>query len=481
MLQVIFAEGLADLGRLADFSDGLDDLRGLVARFTPERVAGRTGMSADEIRDLAREFARSAPAVAYGRVGVCTQEFGGLAAWLIVALNAVTGNLDREGGSMFPLPAADLAGMASMLGERGHFGVWKSRVRGLPEFGGELPVAALAEEIETPGEGQIRALVTHAGNPVLSTPDGARVARALSSLEFMVSIDVYRNETTRHAHLILPTSVGVEREHYDLAFYALAVRNAARYVKPLVAPPPGVREDWQVLFDLAVALHGKGGGRQQRTLAWTIRGMRRLTPRRILDGMLRTGPHRISLKKLEQSPHGIDLGAHVPRLPKLLRTENKRIQLAPPRLTADVTRLEARLAGDDPNGLRLVGRRLLRSNNSWMHNSLRLVKGKEACTLLMHPDDALERGLSAGQRVRVRSRVGEIEVPLAISDEVARGVVSLPHGFGHTHDGVALEVARAHAGASVNDLTDPSLLDSLSGTASLSGVPVEVRSAVLPS
>ena len=231
-------------------------------------MAARAGIAAERIGELARDFAAAPSAVCYGRVGVCTQEFGGLAAWLINVLNVVTGNFDRAGGAMFTTPAADLVGLATRLGERGHFGVWKSRVRGLPEFGGELPVAALAEEIETPGEGQIRALVTHAGNPVLSTPNGARLARALAGLDFMVAIDIYRNETTRHAHLILPTSFGLERDHYDLAFYALAVRNAARYVPPALTPPPGVRHDWQVLLDLALGVLAAGGGRRDGKLVW---------------------------------------------------------------------------------------------------------------------------------------------------------------------------------------------------------------------
>jgi anaerobic selenocysteine-containing dehydrogenase len=445
-------------------------------------VAARVGIDAERITKLARDFAAAPSAVAYGRVGVCTQEFGGLAAWLINVLNVVTGNFDRAGGAMFTTPAADLVGLASRLGERGHFGVWKSRVRGLPEFGGELPVATLAEEIETPGDGQIRALVTHAGNPVLSTPNGARLGRALSGLDFMVSIDIYRNETTRHANLILPTSFGLERDHYDLAFYALAVRNAARYVSPLVAAPPGVRHDWQVLLDLAIGLHRRGGGRRDRTLMWMIRAMRRFGPRRVLDLLLRFGPHKLSLKKLAAAPHGIDLGALEERLPSILAGEGKRIALAPARLAADVPRLEGQLdAASAGNGkangdgeLILIGRRQLRSNNSWMHNSARLVKGPEACTLLMHPDDARARGLADGDRVEVRSRVGAVAVPLALSPDIAVGVVSLPHGWGHGGDGVALRVAQSRAGASINDLTDEERLDALSGNASFSGLPVTV-------
>jgi anaerobic selenocysteine-containing dehydrogenase len=478
LLHVVFAESRVNLRALAPLVDGLDAVERLVARFSPERVAARTGIEAGRIAALAREFAVAPSAVCYGRVGVCTQEFGGLAAWLINVLNIVTGNFDRAGGAMLTTPAADLVGLATKLGERGHFGVWKSRVRGLPEFGGELPVATLAEEIETPGDGQIRALVTHAGNPVLSTPNGARLSRALAGLDFMVAIDIYRNETTRHAHLILPTSFGLERDHYDLAFYALAVRNAARYVPPALTPPAGVRHDWQVLIDLALGIHARGGGRRDRTLAWTLRALKLLGPRRLLDLLLRFGPHKLSLARLGKEPHGVDLGPLQPRLPAVLATKDRRVALAPAPFVDDVARLEAQIeATGAPDELLLIGRRNLRSNNSWMHNSQRLIKGPEACTLLMHPDDARARGLADGQRVEVRSRVGAVAVPVALSADMAVGVVSLPHGWGHGGDGVALRVAQSRAGASINDLTDELHVDALSGNAGFSGVPVKVRAA----
>jgi anaerobic selenocysteine-containing dehydrogenase len=483
MLHTLFEENRVALRALADFTDGLETLRGMVARFSPERVAGRTGIDPAAIRQLARDFAAAPSAVCYGRVGVCTQEFGAVASWLVVALNVVTGNLDRPGGAMFTTPAADLVGIASALGERGHFGVWRSRVRGLPEFGGELPAAAMAEEMETPGDGQIRGLITFAGNPVLSTPNGARLERALAGLEFMVSVDIYRNETTRYAHLILPTSFGLERDHYDLAFYALAVRNSARYVKALLTPPPEVRHDWDILSDLALRLHRAGGGRRDQKVLLTLRTLRALGPRRVLDGLLRIGPHglrsktRLSVRALEASPHGVDLGPLEPRFPRALNTPGKRLQLAPALYQEDLGRLEGQLDGGATNGLRLIGRRQLRSNNSWMHNAQRLVKGPPACTLLMHPDDAKARNLADGQKVKVRSRVGEVTVPLAVSTEIAPGVVSLPHGWGHARRGTALTVAEAHAGASINDLTDELRLDALSGNAGFSDVPVSVEAA----
>ncbi len=478
ILHVLFEEGRADLRHLAPFTDGLASLREAAARFPPERVAERTGIPAREIRELARAFAAAPSAVAYGRVGASTQEFGGLAAWLVIALNAVTGNLDREGGFLFTSPAADLVGLSARMGDHGHFAAWRSRVRGLPEFGGELPAATLAEEIDTPGDGRIRALVTFAGNPVLSTPNGARLERALSALEYMVSIDLYRNETTRHANLILPTSFGFERDHYDVVFYTLAVRNAARYVKPLMPVPKGVRGDFEVLLDLALRIRRHGGGRRGRALGAVLRTVRAIGERRLLDLLLRFGPHRLSLRKLERHPHGIDLGPLRPQLPARLCTKDKRLQLAPPIFLRDLGRLEARLA-QAPAELVLIGRRALRSNNSWMHNSLRLVKGPPGCVLLMHPEDAAERGLRPGARARVESRVGSVEVPVGVTADVARGVVSLPHGWGHTRQGAALGVASAHAGASLNDLTDEQAVDALSGNAAFSGVPVSVSKAKL--
>jgi anaerobic selenocysteine-containing dehydrogenase len=470
MLQVLFAEDRADLKHLTKLSEGLPALREAASRFPPERVSARTGLPAEQIRALALEFAAAPSAVAYGRVGASTQEYGGLAAWLVIALNAVTGNLDRAGGFMLTTPAADLAALAARTGDRGHFDRFRSRVRGLPEFGGELPSATLAEEIDTAGDGRIRALITFAGNPVLSTPNGKRLEKALAGLEYMVSIDLYRNETTRHANVILPTSFGFERDHYDLAFYALAVRNAARYVEPLVPRPSGVRGDFEVLLDLAMSVRKHGGGRPGFRRGLGLAAARLLGPRRILDLLLRFGPHKLSLSKLLASPHGIDLGP-------LEGGKLKQVKLAPSIYLQDLQRLEAALDKPAQDGLVLIGRRALRSNNSWMHNSLRLVKGPPGCVLLMHPDDAAARGLSSGSQVRVQSRAGAVEVPVGVSAEVLRGVVSLPHGWGHVREGTAMGVAAAHAGASMNDLTDELCIDALSGNAAFSGVPVSVAKA----
>ena len=478
MLHVLFAEGRAQPGRLAPFTDGLERLAAIAARYAPERVAARAGIAPETIRTLARDFAAASAAVCYTRVGACTQEFGGLTSWLAAALNIVTGNLDRPGGAMFTTPAVDLVGMRGSLVPRGSAGRFRTRVRGLPEFGGEAPAVAMAEEMDTEGEGRIRALVTFAGNPVLSTPNGARLERALAGLEYMVSIDLYRNETTRHAHLILPTAFGFERDHYDVALYLLSVRNVARWVPALVPPPPGVREDWDLLTELAVRLHARGAGWRRRPgLGLALRSARALGARRVLDLLLRLGPHRLSRRALERAPHGLDLGPLEPRLPARLGTPGKRIRLVPDGYERDLPRLDATLDGPAaPAGtLVLIGRRDLRSNNSWMHNAQRLVKGPVRCTLLVNPADAAARALRDGDAALLRSRVGAVAVPVEVTDAVAPGVVCLPHGWGHARDGAALSVARSHAGASLNDVTDDQRVDVLSGTAALSGVPVTVE------
>ncbi|NTX98951.1 molybdopterin-dependent oxidoreductase [Deinococcus sp. JMULE3] len=456
LLQVILSEGLSRPGRLADFTDGLDDLHTVAASYTPEAVQAATGVPATTTRDLARAFARTPRAAAYGRIGLSVQTFGGLCQWLLNTLNLVTGNLDREGGAMFPRPAFDL-----LLGARPgqtHHGRWHSRVRGLPEFDGELPNAALAEEILTPGDGQIRALVTVAGNPVLSTPGGHDLDRALAGLDFMVSIDPYLNETTRHAHVILPPATGLEVEHYDVIFHHFAVRATARVNEPVFPISADQRFDHQIFAGLTERLSGK-------TLA---------TPAQRLDAGLRHGPHDLTLDEVRAHPHGLDLGPMQPVFPARLLTASGRIQALPDPMRRDLTRLHATL-GAPVAPLVLIGRRQLRSNNSWMHNTPRLMRGPDRCTLHLNPADA--QGLTDGQLAQVTSRVGTVTVPVEITDAVMPGVASLPHGFGHARPGVQLGVAQASPGVSLNDLTDPLLLDELTGNAVLNGTPIRVQPA----
>jgi anaerobic selenocysteine-containing dehydrogenase len=513
MANVLFQEGLTDPGPIAEHANGLEELPDVVRDFSPEAVAPVCGIEAGEIRRMARELAMAERAAVYGRIGTCTQEFGTLASWLVDVLNFLTGNLDRPGGAMFTCAAA---GQPNSQGAPGRgrgvtFGRWSSRVRGLPEVYGELPVVCLAEEIETPGEGQVRGLVTIAGNPALSTPNSGRLARALESLEFMVSINVYVNETTRHADVILPGPTPLQHSHYDIAFYQLAIRNVANYTPALMPPEPGMPEEWETLLRLTGIAAGQGAdvdmaalddfvaaeavrrevSRPDGTLAGrepdeilVALGERR-GPERLLDLQLRAGPYGdgfngaggLTLAALEAAPHGIDLGPLEPRIPEVLRTSSGRIELAPEPVVADVERLRAALSRSDNRGMVLIGRRQLRSNNSWMHNLEPLVRGKERCTAHVHPDDAARLGLVDGARARVSSRAGSVEVPVEVTDAVMPGVVSIPHGWGHSVDGIRMEIAAAHAGTNSNLLADETLIDPLSGNAVLNGVPVELSPA----
>jgi anaerobic selenocysteine-containing dehydrogenase len=502
VLHEVFASGRVELGHLAPHVNGLEALRDAVLRFDQEALAARTGLPRERLARLAQELCDEPRALVYGRVGACTQEFGGLVLWLIHCLNAVTGHLDSEGGLMFAEPAVDLT---RAYGSKGHHGKFHSRVRRLPEFGNELPVAALAEEMLTDGAGRIRALITFAGNPVLSTPNGRQLDRALAGLDFMVSVDPYLNETTRHAHIILPPTSPLEHSHYDIALTGFAVRNFAKYSPPLFEKPRGARHDHEILAELTLRLGSAPG--LARVGSHAKSAVRRLLgPDRILDLMLRTGaygaeyrgwirllaalpgmralrtqliapdrrPAGLSVRRLAESRHGVDLGPLRPNLLRRLATRDRRVQLAPDRHVQDLERAAATLRAPLPE-LSLIGRRHVRSNNSWLHNSQRLVKGKPRCTLLMHPGDAARRGIGDGAMVRVRSRVGEVVVAAELTADMMPGVVSLPHGWGHDRDGVRLAVASRHAGASINDLVDDQRIDALTGTAVLNGTPVAVE------
>ena len=486
MVHVILAE---DLATPPAYVRGVEEVRAAVADLTPERAAEASGIDAEEIRRLARELAAADRAAVYGRMGLSTQGFGTLGQWAVHLLNVLTGNLDREGGVMFTEPAIDL--VARGLVGRGHFGRWHSRVRGLPEFSGELPVSALREEITTPGEGQVRAMVTIAGNPVLSTPDGAGLDAAMADLEHVVAIDLYLNETTRHATVVLPPTSALERDHYDLVFHALAVRNTARFSPAVMPKPDGTRHGWEIFRDLALRLAarrpapagpaGLVGGlrrRAQRTVAdLTDRAALSASPTVLVGALLLAG-RRTTLGALRRHPEGVDLGPLRPVLPGRLRTHDGLVHLAPELVVADLPRLHAWLDEPAPTGgeLLLIGRRHQRTNNSWMHNTPRLTRGKARHQLLMHPDDAAARGVEDGSRVRVASRVGEVVTEVVTTADVMPGVVSLPHGYGHQVDGTRTAAASKVPGVSINDLTDPERFD-VSGNAAFSGVPVTVLPA----
>ena len=516
MCNVLVAEGLVDVGpHVAEYLNGLEEFSVAIAPFTPESVVAATGVAAQAIRTLARELAAATTASVYGRIGTTTTEFGSTATWLIDALNILTGNLDRPGGAMFAMP---VAGGATTRGKRGSgrgfaIGRGQTRVSGHPEVMGEYPVGALAEEITTPGDGQLRAMITVGGNPLRSNPNSELLAEAFDDLEFMVSVDLYLNETTRHADVILPSPSQLQRSHYDLLLLQFGVRNVANYSEP-VLPLDGQPDEWEIISKLTLVAQGMGldadpaladhqaidamvrsavrsehsrlRGRDAEEILAELNSSGRVGPERMLDFMLRSGPfgdgfgaepEGTSLDDLLRRPHGRDFGALEPRLPDILRTPSGKVELAPAAFINDLDRLAAAVPGLENQGLVLIGRRHLRSNNSWMHNVNVLVKGKPRCTLHVHPDDAALLGLTDGDAASITSRVGSVTAPVEVTDSITPGVVSLPHGWGHDAPGAQMRVAADHAGVNSNILTDHEAMDPLSGTSVLNGIPVEVVAA----
>lgn len=492
------------LVELPDFYEGLGRAATALEHFTPERVAEKTRIEASTTRRIAHELAEADSAVVYGRVGTHTVSHGTVSSWLVDLLNAVTGNLDKVGGAMFSRPAHERPRSARGFST----GRWSSRVGNRPEVRGELPAAAMAEEITTPGEGQIKAMVVVAGNPVASTPNADRLDDALGQLDFMVSIDLYRNETSRNADVILPATSPLQRSHYDLAFSGLSVRNIANYSAPIFPNELGM-EEWQVLCRLAAIVSGLGAdadasavddfafdsylrqvvddplspitGRDPDEIKILIGD--RHGPERFLDLMLRAGPYGdrfgevsegLTLALAEESPHGIDLGPLEPRLPEALCTPGGTVDLAPQTILDDLPRLDSLLDSERNGGLLLVGRRQIRSNNSWMHNIDVLVKGKERCTLLVHPDDAASLGIDDGGSAEVASAAGKVVASVELTEDILPGVVSLPHGWGHDREGIAMSVAAKRPGVNSNILSDETDLDPLSGNATLNAIPVTV-------
>ena len=515
LVNVLSTEGLVDVGVLEPYLAGLDAVLEAAAPFTPEATESLTGVDAATVRRLAGELAAAPSACVYGRIGTTVAEFGTAASWLVDVLNVLTGNLDRPGGAMFTKAAAGSSNTRGTprYGRGVRLYRRHSRVRGAPETLGELPVACLAEEIDTPGDGQVRALVTVAGNPVLSTPNSARLDAALGTLHCYVAVDPYVNETTRHADVILPPPTALQKAHYDLALLQLAIRNVSNYSPPVLPLPEGQPDEWEILARLALVLQGLGASASPdvvddlvlRTLVGAMvadetspiagrsvdeivaeLGDRR-GPDRIVDLMLRTGPYgdgfgkgpgTLTLDVLLENPHGVDFGPLEPRIPEVLRTPSGMVELAPEVLVADVARMSERLAAGVPDDqMLLVGRRDLRSNNSWMHNVEVLVKGKPRCTLHVHPSDATRLGLSDGSSAEVASRAGKLQVPVEVTDAIREGVVSIPHGWGHTSPDTSLGVASRYPGVNTNILADEEHLDPVSGTAVLNGIPVSITPA----
>lgn len=522
MVHTLFEEDLVDLGHAEKWTKDVDLIRLASLSFKPEAVSQHTGLAADDIRGLARQLATTRKAALYSRMGTSTQAFGGVATWLAYVLNILTGKLDTTGGVMFTQPAVDMVALGAMAGQSGHFGRRFSRVRKLPEFGGEFPASTMADEMLTPGDGQIRAFVTIAGNPVLSSPNGGRLDEAFGNLDFMVSVDYYLNETTRHADVILPPTAGLERSHYDLIFSMFAVRNTAKYSSALFDAGSDSRHDWQILLELAHRLEKlRAGGRLPLRLEAGWRAFKRIGPDPILDLMLRSGPYGanigpargmvqpaidlvmdvlpqdhpvrglaklsplnrhwqdlpkgLSIQSLIQLPNGVDLGPLRPCMPERLFTPDHKVNLAPRRYLADLDRLHELLEQPTADHLLLIGRRHMRSNNSWMHNSQRLVKGKERCTLMISPKDAARSGLQAGDSAKISTPTGKIVLPVEITEDIMPGVVSVPHGWGHDRGGIGQSVAEAHAGASINDVISDEQIDPLVGTSVLNGQSVQVK------
>jgi anaerobic selenocysteine-containing dehydrogenase len=505
MVQTLFAEKLVRLGSVAAWVNGVEEVGLAVAAFTPEAVAARCGIDAGTIRQLARELANTQRACVYARIGSCTQEYGTLASWLVDVLNVLSGHLDSPGGAMFAKSAAFASNTAGKpgMGKGVSTGRHFARVSGAPEVFGELPITCMAEEIETAGPGQIRVLFTVATNPVLSSPNGPRLAAALDTLDFMVSMDIYLNETTRHADVILPGLSPLEDFHYDLAFPQLSWRNHARYSPPVLARTDGAPEEWQTLLKLAAIVRGEGAqadanalddaqfaedaqrlaGAQAAAVIQATSGLK--GPQRLLEVALRTGPYGdsfgmkpegLTLAKVmaSNSVGGIDLGELQPRIPEMLRTPSGKVELAPPALLADLSRPAADLARAAPD-LVIIGRRDVRTNNSWMHNLPTLAKGPFRCTALVHPDDAQRLKLQDGAMAHITSGPRSIQARVQISSEMMPGVVSLPHGWGHDLPGARLQLAAQRPGANLNALLDDQLRDPLSGNAVLGGVAITMQ------
>ena len=509
------ADGLEVMDqRLGSFLNGVDEVVQALQPFTPEFVAETTGVDAQTIRRIASELRGASSSAVYARIGTTTTAFGTTASWLVDVVNIFTGNLDRVGGAMFPLPVAGSANTRGVGGSGKGFrtGRGHSRVSKHPEVLGEYPASAMAEEISTLGDGQIRAMVIIGGNPILSTPNGERLAKSFAELEFMVSVDIYLNETSRFADVILPVPSALQRSHYDLALLTFAVRNVANYSKPVLTRSADEPDEWEVLAKMSSIVSGLGVetspstiddrvisklvesatkdssssifGRDCEEIISELSVAGRRGPDRILDFLLRTGPFGdgfgsvrdgLTLDMLIASPHGIDFGALEPRLPNILRTQSGKIELAVAQLIDDLKRLEIFCQEKiDATQLTLVGRRDLRSHNSWLHNIEVLVKGKDRCTLHIHPNDATRLGITQGSAVRITSRVGNVDAPVEITELIREGVVSLPHGWGHSMPGTKTKVASSRAGVNSNILTDEQRLDPLSGTSVLNGIPVSV-------
>ncbi|MGI2173644.1 molybdopterin-dependent oxidoreductase [Shewanella ulleungensis] len=472
LIHCVFAHNKVNLRHLSDKVDGLDEIKKLVNAYSPEIVAPLVGIDAKVIRTLSTDMLAADSAVCYSRMGASTQTFGGICLWLTNVLNIITGNFDRAGGAMFPQPAFDLL-RNHKPGHKTSFGQYHSRVRKLPFFNGEFPVATLAEEIQTPGEGQIKSLITVAGNPVLSAPSGHKLANAFSELDYMVSIDIYLNETTKYADIILPGTTGVENSHFDIFFNSFSVRNTVKYSPQLFEKQTDQLSDWQILKEITSRMLNVPADDP----------MQQITPELILDMELKKGPYGqqgMSLQKLIDNPHGIDIGPLMPCLFERIKTANGNIDLFPSVYQDDIPRLQAvmnQTKRDNQFPFDLISRRLVKNHNTWTQNSERLIKGKNPCTLEVNYLDAINLGIEQGQLVTVTSAVGEIKIEATITDDIQQGVVTMPQGWGHNQQGTNMSIAATQPGVSINDLTDAARVDMLTGNAAFNGTPVAIKVA----
>jgi anaerobic selenocysteine-containing dehydrogenase len=486
MVQTLVDDGKVDEHRINKMAHGWTEIRPRLAAFAPERVAAGIGIDAKAIRRLAREFADAPTGVVYSRVGVCNSRSGTVATWATDLLNLVAGRLGEVGGAMLPTPAINISALSPYFNDG--YARWRSRLRKLPETAGELPCSVLAEEIETSGPGQVKALITYAGNPALSVPNGQRLAQALSRLDFMVAIDLYINETTRHADVILPPCWTMAEDHFDAFLPNFAVRNVVRWCPPIFQRGPGERADWEILLEIAERLGGgaSGIGIIDRTLRLARKFGLRWTPKASLDLLLRLGPHGdwylpwstgLNLKRLMASKHAVDLGPLEPGVARRVLHRDRRIRLAAEPILSALAEFKTNGAAGDGE-LLLIGRRDLRSSNSWMHNIEALVSGRERCVLLVNPHDAERAGVRDGETAVLESRVYRGPVPVHVTDEIMQGVVSLPHGWGHEHIRRWQRVAAERAGVSANDWTDDGDVEAVVGQSILNGIPVQLKPAV---